>query len=162
MPNTKARLSALCAVLVLGACQSETVSAPSARAIPSTPSGLLAPGEWNRTLVDTTDAAGNHTFVTEYAAGTFTGPDGVGGSVASVTIKTVIPGSAPSSSSGTCITSTIQAVETTSGWTYDISKSGGCNKEIGVRFENRTTKQRADFSFLMIPGKTRIDAGAVR
>ena len=162
MPNLEARLATLCAVIVLGACQSETVSAPSAPVIPSSPSALLAPGEWNRTLVDTTDAAGNHTFVVEYAAGTFTNADGVGESVASVTIKTVIPGTASSSSSGTCITSTIQAVETTSGWAYDINKSGGCNKEIGVRFENRTTKQRADFSFLMIPGKTRIDAGAVR
>jgi hypothetical protein len=162
MLNTRARLTALCAVFVIGACQSETVSAPAAPILPSAPSALLAPGEWNRTLVDTTDAAGNHTFVTEFAAGTFTGPDGAGESVASVTIKTVIPATAPTSSSGTCITSTIQAVETTSGWTSDVSKSGGCNKEIGIRFENRTTKQRADFSFLMIPGKTRIDAGAVR
>ena len=162
MPTIKARLAALCAVIVLGACQSESVSAPSTPVAPSAPSALLAPGEFNRTLQDTTDAAGNHILVVEYAAGTFIGPDGVSGSVASVTIKTVIPGTASSSSSGTCITSTIQAVETTSGWTSDITKSGGCNKEIGVRFENRTTKQRADFSFLMIPGKTRIDAGAVR
>jgi hypothetical protein len=74
----------------------------------------------------------------------------------------VIPGTASSSSRDVCINSTLEGVATTSGWTYEISKSGGCNKEIDVRFEDRTTKQRADFSFLMIPGKTRIDAGAVR
>lgn len=162
MSTLKARIGALCAALVLAACQSESVSGPSAPVVPSTPSALLAPGEWNRTLVDSTDAAGNQIFVIEYAAGTFTNADGVGESVASVTIKTVIPNTTSSSSSGPCITSTIQAVATTPGWTYEIKKPGGCNKEIGVRFENGTTKQRADFSFLMIPGQTRIDAGAVR
>ena len=162
MPIIKVRPAALCAVLVLGACQSESVSAPSARVGPSAPSALLAPGEATRTLQDTTDAADNHILVVEYAAGVFIGPDGLNGSVASVIIKTVIPGTASGSSSDVCITSTIQGVETTSGWTSTIKKSGGCNKEIAVRFENGTTQQRADFSFLMIPGKTRIDLGAVR
>jgi hypothetical protein len=50
-------------------------------------------------------SAGNHTFVVAYAAGTFTDAEGVGESVASVTIKTAIPGTASSSSSGICITS---------------------------------------------------------
>ena len=52
-------------------------------------------------------------MITEYAAGIYTQPDGVSGSVASVTVKTVVP--ATSRTSGTCITSTIVSIDTTPG-----------------------------------------------
>ena len=81
-------------------------------------------------------------------------------SVASVTIKTVAPLGVGSSTY--CITSTIEKVETIPGWTYQIKKAGGCNAEIRVGLENPTTKQKADFAFLMMPGKTKIDFGAIR
>ena len=42
-----------------------------------------------------------------------------------------------------------------------MKKSGGCDKEIQVQFENKAAKLRADFSFLYIFGKTRIDFGAI-
>jgi hypothetical protein len=83
--------------------------------------------------------------------------------IGSVTIRTFIPVSASGATSrGPCITSTVETTETTPGWTATIKKPGGCDKEIAVRFENGSTNQRADFSFLFIPGKTRIDFGTVQ
>jgi hypothetical protein len=98
-------------------------------------------------------------MITEYAAGIYTQPDGVSGSVASVTVKTVVP--ATSGTSGTCITSTIVSVETTPGWRAEVKKPGGCDKEIVVALTNAATGQRADFRYLYIAGKTRIDQGLV-
>jgi hypothetical protein len=124
---------------------------------------MLGPGEGIRTIQDTVDAAGNTIMIAEYPAGTYFPVDGSeGGSVASVTIRTFIPWSLNSGSSGTCITSTIQRVETTPGWTASIKKPGGCDKTIEVQLENKSTRQKAVFSFLYIAGKTRIDFGAVR
>ncbi|GMU03522.1 hypothetical protein KH5H1_76440 [Corallococcus caeni] len=121
---------------------------------------LLGPGEFSREISSTTDAAGNQTFVTEYAAGNYTLPDGQSGSVASVTIKTFIP--ATGGTSGSCITSTIEKLEAVPGWTTTVNRAGGCDREIRVEVSNPTTRQKADFSFLMIFGKTRIDSGAIR
>ena len=43
-----------------------------------------------------------------------------------------------------------------------MKKPGGCDKEIQVQFENKATRLRADFSFLYLFGKTRIDGGLIR
>ena len=98
-------------------------------------------------------------MVTEFAAGTYTLPDGTSASVGSVTVKTVVPGTGPTS--GSCITSTVVSTETTDGWTATVKKPGGCDKEIVVQFENAATGQKAEFRYLYIFGKTRIDAGRV-
>jgi hypothetical protein len=152
-----------CGILLLAAalaaCSGDIVAPDSALRAPSTPHALLASGEFSRTITDTTDAAGNHVMVTEYAAGIYTQPDGVSGSIGSVTIKTVIP--ATGDVSGSCITSTVVSTETTPGWTATVKKPGGCDKEIVVLFENAATGQKATFRYLYIFGKTRIDAGAV-
>ena len=161
------RLAFFAALTTLAACAAEPL-APAANdqagsVAALTPSFLLSPEESQRTIADSTDAPGNHVMVVEYAAGTYTLADGTGGSVASVTIKTVIPFSPlGTSSSGACITSTVQAVDATPGWTASVKKPGGCDREIVVSLENRATGQRAQFSFLYIFGKTRIDFGAVR
>ena len=144
----------------LAACSRDTVAPElAARAPLVAPSLLLAPGEFNRTLVDSTDSAGNHITIAEWAAGIYTQPDGVTGSVASVTVKTVVP---PTNGSGSCITSTVISIDTTPGWRATVRKPGGCDKEIVVGLENDTTNQKAEFRYLVIFGKTRIDAGAVR
>jgi len=149
----------LLAAAALAACNADAVAPNAGARVPAAPHALLAPGEFSRTVADSTDAAGNHVMVTEFAAGTYTQPDGVSGSVASITIKTVIPATSPAS--GTCITSTIESIETTAGWTATIKKPGGCDKEIVVALENATTRQKAEFRYLYIAGKTRIDAGRV-
>ena len=163
MSNQSYRISTSAVLFLaatLAACGRDTVAPePALRAPIVAPSALLASGEFSRAIVDSTDSAGNHVMVTEFAAGSFTQPDGVSGSVASVTIKTVVP---PTNTSGSCITSTVVSTETTPGWTATIKKPGGCDKEIVVALENRTTNQKAEFRFLYIFGKTRIDAGAVR
>ena len=142
------------------ACGRDAVAPELAQRAPIVgPSLLLAPGEFNSTIIDSTDAAGNHVTVTEWAAGTYTQPDGVSASVASVTVKTVVP---PTNGSGSCITSTVVSTDTTPGWTATIKKPGGCDKEIVVALENDATNQKAEFRYLVIFGKTRIDAGAVR
>ena len=151
------RLSAVASIAALAACQSDVVG-PSSSVASDTPSLLVAPGENLNTIADSVDASGNHIMVTEYAAGT----TAAGTSVASVTIRTVVPNVAGSTSSGACITSTIQRIETTPGWTSSVKKSGGCDKTIEVLLENKSTGQKAVFSFLYIFGKTRIDFGAVR
>ena len=82
--------------------------------------------------------------------------------VASVTIKMIAPVGVSGIESSYCITSTIEKVEVTPGWRYQIKKPGGCNAEIRVGLENPATKQKADFSYLYMPGKTKIDVGAVQ
>ena len=158
------RLFAVVAAAALAACSRDLTSPNAARSLaPSAgPSALLGVNESTRTIADSTDAAGNTVMVVEYAAGTYVLPNGDGASVGSVTIRTVLPGAASASSAKACVTSTIVGVETTPGWTASVKKSGGCNKDIEVQLENKATKQRADFSFLMEPGKTRIDFGLVR
>lgn len=159
--STSRRLTLALTLLAAAACGDATSPDASTRPVPSTPSRLLGVNEYGRMIVDTSDAAGNHTMVAEYPAGVYTLPNGDGASVGSVTIRTFIPGSG-NGSSKFCITSTIDRVETTPGWTASVKKAGGCDKEIGVQLENKSTKQRADFSFLYVAGKTRIDYGAVR
>lgn len=143
----------------LTACTGDAVAPDAGGRSPVAPHFLLGPGESFRTVADSTDAAGNLVMINEYAAGIYTQPDGVSGSVASVTVKTVVP--ATSGTSGTCITSTIVSIETTPGWTATVKKPGGCDKEIVVGLANASTGQKADFRYLYIAGKTRIDQGAV-
>jgi hypothetical protein len=140
----------------LAACSADAVG-PTEAAAPATlkPSFLLAPGEGLKILADYVDAAGNHVMIAEYGAAA--PPDG--DYLASVTIKTVIPASGPIS--GACITSTIQKVDVTPGLSFSIKKPGGCDKEIAVSFRTRTG-ERALFRFLMIYGKTKIDAGLLQ
>jgi hypothetical protein len=152
----------LLALASLAACAADPVGPGEGLTPASQPAFLLANDESYRTISDTVDAAGNHVTVAELAAGVLDLPDGTSTSVASVTITSVIPAVAGGSSSGPCITSTIQKVETTAGWSYSVKKSGGCDKEIIVALENKSTRKRAQFSFLMIFGKTRIDHGLVR
>jgi len=148
------------ATLTVAACGRDAVAPDAGRTSVGAPSLLLGPGEYSRTITDTTDAAGNHTMVTEFAAGIYTLPDGQSGSVGSVTVKTYIPGTGVGTS-GYCITSTVVGVETIPGWSYSVKKPGGCDKEIVVAFANPTTGEKAEFRYLYIAGKTRIDAGAV-
>lgn len=164
MPLTLRPLRSPAAVLALLTACAQDPAAPRAAVVAPTvgPAYLLAPGERSRTVVDSTDASGMRVMVTEYAAGLYTRPDGVSASVASVTIRTVIPATAGGSSRGACITSTIVGLETTPGWAASVKKPGGCDKEIGVDLANRTTGQKAVFSYLYVAGKTRIDQGAVR
>ena len=159
MRSTLVRLSSLAAIAMLAACANDTANpiAPN-DAAPASPSFLVAPGQNFNTLVDSVDAAGNHLTVAEWAAGIL--PDG--SSVASVTIRTFIPATSSTSSSDVCITSSIVSTDEMPGWTASIKKTGGCNKDIEVLFENETTRQSADFRFQMEPGKTRIDLGLVR
>lgn len=155
---------AFAGLIALAACQDATSPIAGQKAFsPAHSSSLLAPGEFSRGILDSTDANGNTTFITEYAAGVTLGTADVPStSVASVTIRTFIPNASSSSSKDVCITSTIDHVDVSTGWTYSIKKSGGCNKTIEVLFENASTKQKADFQFLMEPGKTRIDAGLIQ
>ena len=145
------------AAATLAACGRDVTApdlAPGAR-----PSLLLSADEGMRVITDTVIGA-NHIMVAEYAAGVYltagTAP------VASVTIRTVIPMGVSGTESSVCITSTIEQVETTPGWAYQIKKSGGCNSEIRVGLENSRTREKAQFSFLMIPGKTKIDSGLIQ
>jgi hypothetical protein len=163
-----ARLVPLALALFLGACSPDAngPAAPPDALLAATPSALVGPNENLAILSDTTDAAGNHVMIAEYAAGTYFPDDTTGKSVASVTIKTVVPrvkdGVVYTSSTMPCITSTVVKTETTPGWTASVKKPGGCDKEIVVLLSNKSTKQSATFSFLYIFGKTRIDFGAVR
>ena len=154
-------LAGLAGLAVLAACGRDPVAPHAAALAPaSAPAFLLAPGEWSRTLVDSTDAQGTHVFVTEYAAGVYADPTRA--PAASVTIRTVIPATAGGPKSKACITSTIDHLDTQLGWAATVKKPGGCDKEIGVALANAATGERAEFSFLYVAGKTRIDAGAVR
>lgn len=154
-------LAALALAASLAACGQDAVGPDGQAAAPApTARLLLGTDESSRTIADSTDAAGNIVMVTEYAAGIYNLPDGHSGSVASVTVKTVIPGSG--GGSGSCITSTIQQVETVAGWSYSVKKPGGCDREVAVELANRSTGQKALFSYLMVFGKTRIDQGFIR
>jgi hypothetical protein len=152
-------LLALVAVAALSACAGDAVS-PAAAPAPRAPSLLLGADEGMRVLSDSTDAYGNTIMVAEYAAGVYATPGTA--PVASVTIRTFIPALSSGSSSEPCITSTIDKIETTTGWTASVKKPGGCDKEIVVGLENRSRNQKAQFSFLYIFGKTRIDSGLIR
>ena len=149
----------LLVAIALAACAPD-MTAPTAapRLSPAAPHLLLGPNEFNRTITDSTDAAGNQISVTEYAAGIYTLADGTSASGGSVTIKTIVP---PTNGSGSCITSTVVSTETTTGWTATVKKSGGCDKEIVVELENAATREKAVFRYLVIFGKTRIDQGRV-
>ena len=148
-------LTLLLSLAALAGC-GEGASTQDAAELGTRTGALLGPGESMRQISYTVDAAGNQTDVTEYAAGIHDQADGQSASVASVIIKTVIPAS---NASGSCITSTIQEIQALPGWTTTVERSGGCDREIRVNVENRTTGLEADFSFLMIFGKTRIDHG---
>ena len=125
-----------------------------------TPAALLSAGEGLRTIVDSVDARDNTTMIAEYAAGTdLQNPDAP--AIGSVTIRTFIPAIVSGASKTPCITSTIVSIESVAGWTSSVKKSGGCDKEIQVQFDNKSAKLRADCSFLYIFGKTRIDFGAI-
>lgn len=152
------RATAIAAVLVVGVACARDPLAPATSAA-STPAFLLGPGEYFVVRSDTVDAAGNETTVAEYAAGTYADP--ARAPAGSVTIRTVLPASAGGSSKS-CITSTVVRTETRPGWTATVKKAGGCDKEIGVELANAATRERAQFSFLMVAGKTRIDYGQVR
>jgi len=160
MSNLRFRhIPVLLLAAALAACNGDAVAPDTGGHSPVAPRLLLGPGESFRTVADSTDAAGNTVMITEYAAGIYTQPDGVSGSVASITVKTVIP--ATLGTSGTCITSTIVSIETTPGWRAEVKKAGGCDREIVVALTNADTGQRADFRYLYIAGKTRIDQGLV-
>jgi len=145
---------------LLAACADTTAPAAStALRAADRPAALLAPGEGTRMILDSTDDRGNNTMIAEYAAGVdLANPDAA--AIGSVTIRTFIP--AFSASSKFCITSTILGTEAVAGWTASVKKPGGCDKQIEVQFENKSTRQRADFSFLYVAGKTRIDFGAIK
>ena len=155
----KTAVPVLVSLSLLAAC-GEGTDVSAAQEFGTHTAALLGPGEHAREISSTVDAAGNQTFVTEYAAGIYTQADGQSGSVASVTIKTFIP--ATGGTSGSCITSTIEKLEALPGWTTTVNRAGGCDREIRVEVSNSTTRQEADFSFLMIFGKTRIDSGLIR
>lgn len=144
------------------ACADATAPTSSTSLRPSDrPAALLGADEGVRIISDSTDASGTMTMIGEYAAGIrldepTTPPIG------SVVIKTVIPSLTGGSSKTPCITSTIVRTETVAGWTASVKKPGGCDKEIQVRFENKSSGERADFSFLYIFGKTRIDGGLIK
>jgi hypothetical protein len=157
MRSTVLHLSSLATIALLTACSTDATNPAGPRGLtPSTPSALIAPGEGTRIVLDSSDVAGNHIMVAEYPAGTRAD----GSTVASVTIRTFIP--ATQTSSGSCITNTIESIETIAGWSYTVKKSGGCGKDIAVSLENKSTSERAEFQFQYQFGRTRIDFGAVR
>ena len=154
------RLSAVASIALLAACQSDVAEPTRAVAAANSASHLLSPDQSVRYLVDSTDASGNHIMIAEWGAGAL--PEG--GTVASVTIKTVVPffTASTTTTSSPCITSTILKTEALPGWTTTVKKPGGCDKTIEVLVENRTTREKGVFSYLYIFGKTKIDVGFVR
>ena len=78
MSNQSYRISTSAVLFLaatLAACGRDTVAPePALRAPIVAPSALLASGEFSRAIVDSTDSAGNHVMVTEFAAGTYTQP----------------------------------------------------------------------------------------
>jgi hypothetical protein len=155
-------LAPLVFAALFAACTDATAPAPVSSLRPTaTPSALLGPDEGVRMITDSVDARGTTIMVAEYAAGV-TLNDPTSSPIGSVVIQTIIPLLTPGSSKTPCITSTIVRTETVAGWTASVKKPGGCDKEIQVQFENNTTRQRADFSFLYLFGKTRIDSGLIK
>lgn len=156
------KLAPLALVAFLVACADATAPAPAATLRPTdAPSSLLSADEGVHMITDSVDAAGNTIMIAEYAAGVSLN-DPVAPPIGSVTIKTVVPLISSGSSRTPCITSTIVRTEAVSGWTASVKKAGGCDKEIQVQFENKSAKLRADFSFLYLFGKTRIDGGLIK
>ena len=154
-----ARLATVAVVVLLAAACARDPLGPATPAA-GAPSLLLGPGEYAVVHADTTDAAGTETTVTEYAAGVYADPSRA--PVGSVTIRTVFPAGAAGSKSKSCVTSAVVRTETQPGWTATVKKAGGCDKEIGVELANAATRERAQFSYLVVAGKTRIDYGQVR
>jgi hypothetical protein len=156
------QLAPLALVALFAACADATAPASSASLRPSNrPAALLGADEGVRIISDSTDARGTTTMIAEYGAGVrLDQPDTP--PIGSVVIKTVIPVLTSGSSKTPCITSTIVRTETVAGWTASVKKAGGCDKEIQVQFENQSLRERADFSFLYIFGKTRIDGGLIK
>jgi hypothetical protein len=155
-------LTPLLLAAVFAACADATSPAPISSLRPtSTPSALLGANEGVRLISDSVDAQGTSITVAEYPAGILLN-DSVTPPIGSVVIQTIIPAITAGTSKTPCITRTIVRTETVVGWTASVKKAGGCDKEIEVQFENRAAKLRADFSFLFIPGKTRIDSGLIK
>lgn len=147
---------------LIAACADSTAPVPGSSLRPNdTPSALLGSDEGVRIITDSVDARGNTIMIAEYAAGVSQN-DPTAAPIGSVVIQTLIPFVASGSSKTPCITSTIVRTETVAGWTASVKKAGGCDKDIQVQFENKELKQRADFSFLYIFGKTRIDSGLIK
>lgn len=155
------RFVPLALVAFLAACSQDT-TAPrtSSIAAPTSAAALLNPGEGMNIISQESDAFGNFVMIAEYGAGVYQS-DTTGFLAGSVTIKTVVPQVSSGTTKMPCITSTIVRVDTQAGWTSSVKKPGGCDKEIQVQLENKSLKQRADFSFLYIFGKTRIDGGLI-
>jgi hypothetical protein len=147
------------AAAALAGCTTDPISPTAAR--PVRASALLGPNEGVRVLTDSVDANGNTTLVQEFGMGVYTLPNGDGGTVASVIIRTFIPNVSPTSSSY-CLTHSIVSTEAIEGIKLTIKKSGGCNKDIEILIEQPATKQKATFRFSMVPGKTVIDSGLLR
>jgi hypothetical protein len=157
------RLSLLLLTAALAGCgQDAGPTAPEALAPAGASARMLAPGEGLRILEQYIDAAGNSVLIAEYGAGGFAADDPRIGPVATITIKTVAPPLVAGSTSAPCITSTIVKIEKLAGWTTTVKKPGGCDKEIVVDLENATTQESAQFRFLYIYGKTKIDSGLIR
>lgn len=148
--------------VLLVACSDATSPATASSLRPTdAPAALLGRDEGVRIITDSVDVHGTTILVAEYAAGVYEN-DPVSPPIGSVVIQTIIPLIAPGSSKTPCITSTIVRTETVTGWTASVKKPGGCDKEIQVQFENKATRLRADFSFLYLFGKTRIDGGLIK
>src|SRR5689334_13556816 len=100
---------AFASVAILAACSSD-VTSPTSNTISSiTPSALLSPDEGVRLISDSVDANGNTILVQEFGMGAYTLPTGEYGTVASVTIKSILPGTVTSSK--TCLTHSIVATD---------------------------------------------------
>lgn len=150
------------AIALVAACSGDPVG-PAADAALPTPASLIAPNEFMRIVSDSVDAYGNTILVQEFGMGFYTLPNGDGASVASVTIRSSIPGSPGAvGTSGACITHSIVRTETTPGNTLSVKKAGGCDRDIVILIEQQATRRKATFSFSMAFGKTVIDAGTLR
>jgi hypothetical protein len=150
---------ALASVAVLAACSGD-VTSPTSNIRSITPSALLSPDEGVRIISDSVDASGNTILVQEFGMGSYTLPTGEYGTVASVTIKSILPGTVTSSK--TCLTHSIVATDAMPDVRLSIRKSGGCNKDIEILIEQTSTGKKAIFKFSMVPGKTVIDSGLLR
>ena len=149
---------ALFSAVVLAACSGDVTSPTSTSSNALAPRAILDPNEGIRIITDSVDASGNTILVQEFPMGIVTQADGTASAVASVTIKSVISGTA--SSSKACITSSIVATDALPDVSLSIKKSGGCNKDIEILIQQGNLK--ATFKFSMVPGRTVIDSGALR
>jgi hypothetical protein len=157
------RLSLLLLTAALAGCGQDAGPVATEALAPSgVTARMLAPGEGLRILEQYIDAAGNSVLIAEYGAGGYAADDPRIGPVATITIRTVAPPAVAGSSSDPCITSSIVKIEKLAGWTTSVKKPGGCDKEIVVDLENSATRESAQFRFLYIFGKTKIDSGLIR